>query len=478
MILNLYKKKTELMIIFLFSLIFFSINSKSYDLLNLFNSKIDLIIIINAARSISPTIVLIFLSILIFINYFIYKKKIKLEIITILFILFIAFQLTGNILNPKVYKNFSEYSFLFQEYQNKHIIKYFILFDEYYYLINLSSILIFFIFIINYYKYFKIEYLLIFSTLFLALYNLPLFILVYKSFLFAEQFSGYATMATDPATLFFNQSVPRTTGLSRSLLVIYIFVSTIYFFYRRKLNKFNLGLLFLTLLFGYFLWILQSRTVLFSKLILDTLLVIFINKNYKKKLFYLIILTTTPVVLLYATIFLKNVESRTNLIADFNKIIHSKSDYEKTKIVTQNRLFVTSTSGRTQIWNEILMKSKDSLIFGYGSQSDRFYINRDKNEWSNASSALFYSLICSGLLGVLIYVVIFFNIIKIIMISIKKILMLENEIICKISLFIIISILLRSLVENSFMIFSIDNLLFLICYFILIKKIKNKLLTY
>ena len=474
MILNLYKKKTKLIIIFLFSLIFFSINSKSYDLLNLFISKIDLIIIINALRSVSPLITLIFLSILMSVNYIIYKKKIKLEIIIILFILFIIFQLIGNIINPKVYKNFFEYSFLFQEHPNKNIIKYFILFDEHYYLINLLSILIFFIFINNYYKYFKIEYLLIFTTLFLTLYNLPLFILVYKNFLLSDQFSGYATMATDPATLLFNQSVPRTTGLSRSLLVIYIFLSTFYFFYKFKNNKFCLGMLFLSFLFGYFLWILQSRTILFSKLILDALFIASSNKNYKKKMFFFILFTITPVLLLYATIFLKNLESRKAFITDFKEIISYKSDYTNTKIVNQNRLFVTGTSGRTQIWNQILTKSKDSLIFGYGSQSDRFYINRDKKEWSNASSAFFYSLICGGLLGALAYFLICINIVKLVISSIKsEMLTLKNEIFCKVSIFILISIILRSIVENSFMIFSIDNLLFLICYFILKKKLKT-----
>jgi hypothetical protein len=475
MILNLYKKKNEIIIIFIFSLIFFSINSKSYDLLNLFNSKINLIIIINALRSVGGIIALIILSILMSINYFILKKKINLDIIVILFLLFITFQLIGNIINPKVYENLIEYSFLFEDYSNKYFVKYFILFDENYYLINLLSILIFFTIVINYFKYFKFEYLLIFTFFFLALYNIPLFIVVYKNFLFGNEFWGYATMVTDPSTSLFNQPVPRVTGLSRSLLIIYIFLSTFYFFYQNKNNKFNIIILFLALLFGYFLWVLQSRTILVSKFFLDAIFLIFTsNKNYKKKIFYYILLTITPIFLLYATIYLKNLESRTRLIADFKEISNLNFDnYSNTKILNQNRIFVTNSSGRTQIWNEILNKSKNSLMFGYGSQSDRFYINRDKKELSNASSAFFYSLICGGLFGILIYFLICANIIKLMTVYIKKKLLIpENEIISKCSLFIMISILLRSLVENSFMIFSVDNLLFLICYFILIKKLK------
>ena len=168
MILNLYKKKNEIIIILIFSLIFFSINSKSYDLLNLFNSKVNLIIIINALRSIGGIIALIILSILMSINYFILKKKINLDIIVILFLLFITFQLIGNIINPKVYENLIEYSFLFEDYSNKYFVKYFILFDENYYLINLLSILIFFTVVINYFKYFKFEYLLIFTFFFFS----------------------------------------------------------------------------------------------------------------------------------------------------------------------------------------------------------------------------------------------------------------------------------------------------------------------
>jgi hypothetical protein len=475
MILNLYKKKNEIIIIFIFSLIFFSINSKSYDLLNLFNSKINLIIIINALRSIGGIIALIILSILMSINYFILKKKINLDIIVILFLLFIIFQLIGNIINPKVYQDLFEYSFLFEDYSNKYFVKYFILFNENYYLINLLSILIFFTIVINYFKYFKFEYLLIFTVFFLTLYNIPLFIVVYKNFLFGNEFWGYATMATDPATSLFNQPVPRVTGLSRSLLIIYIFLSTFYFFYQNKNNKFNIIILFLTLLFGYFIWILQSRTILILKLFLDAIFLIFTsNKNYKKKIFYYILLTLTPIFLLYATIYIKNFESRTKLVADFKKISNLNfDDYSNIKILNQNRIFVINSSGRTQIWNEILNKSKNSLMFGYGSQSDRFYINRDKKELSNASSAFFYSLICGGLFGVLIYFLICANIIKLITVYIKKKLLIpDNEIISKSSLFIMISILLRSLVENSFMIISVDNLLFLICYFILIKKLK------
>jgi hypothetical protein len=209
------------------------------------------------------------------INYFILKKKINLDIIVILFLLFITFQLIGNIINPKVYENLIEYSFLFEDYSNKYFVKYFILFDENYYLINLLSILIFFTVVINYFKYFKFEYLLIFTFFFLALYNIPLFIVVYKNFLFGNEFWGYATMATDPATSLFNQPVPRVTGLSRSLLIIYIFLSTFYFFYQNKNNKFNIIILFLALLFGYFLWVLQSRTILVSKFFLDAIFLIF-----------------------------------------------------------------------------------------------------------------------------------------------------------------------------------------------------------
>jgi O-antigen ligase len=151
-------------------------------------------------------------------------------------------------------------------------------------------------------------------------------------------------------------------------------------------------------------------------------------------------------------------------------------DLNNNLIIKKNRVFIEKTSGRSQIWFNIIKKSKESPFFGYGSQADRWYINRSDPFYNNASSGFFYALICGGVLGGLIYVLIFYETLKLTFIFVKNKFFFKNNNLLTIScFFILITLLLRSLVENSFMIFSIDNIFFLTCYYILSKKIKRSL---
>ena len=55
----------------------------------------------------------------------------------------------------------------------------------------------------------------------------------------------------------------------------------------------------------------------------------------------------------------------------------------------------TYSSGRFDDWNLIINKIDDSIIYGYGSQGDRFMIQQ------TASNGLLYALSSSGILGIL-----------------------------------------------------------------------------
>jgi hypothetical protein len=144
-------------------------------------------------------------------------------------------------------------------------------------------------------------------------------------------------------------------------------------------------------------------------------------------------------------------------------------------IIKNSRLFHENTSGRTEIWNKIIKKSKESPFFGHGSQADRWYINRSETFYNNASSAFFYALICGGALGVLIYLLILYETLKLVFLIFarKKYFFINSNLLTISSFFILIALLIRSLVENSFMLFSVDNIFFLTCYYILSKKIKQ-----
>jgi hypothetical protein len=214
------------------------------------------------------------------------------------------------------------------------------------------------------------------------------------------------------------------------------------------------------------------------------LLIYLLQIKIKNKIIIFLILTLLPIILHNSIILVKNKESKDLFLSELNlifKYIFTKNNNDinlnNNLIIKKNRIFNENTSGRTEIWNAIIKKSKDSLLFGHGSQADRWYINRDDSFYNNASSAFFYSLICGGVSGVLIYILIFYKSLKLIFFIFlrNKFFFKKNNLLTISSFFILIALLLRSLVENSFMLFSIDNIFFLTCYYILIKKVKQSL---
>jgi hypothetical protein len=402
-----------------------------------------------------------------------------------LFFIFILIEIIGGINNPKIYEHLYEYDIIFKNYTNKTLISSFINFDQNYYLICLCSILLFFLIISSFFKKFKIEYLLLISFIIFFSYNVVFIFNIYKSFLLSNDFSAYSTLPTDPSNIFFNHSVPRITGVSRLLLFFYIILTCYTFFILKEKNYKKVALLYLLIIFtGSLIWSFQSRTILLTKIIIDVLLIYFLQIKIKNKIIIFLILTLLPIILHNSIILVKNKESRDLFLSELNlvfKNIYTKNNNDinlnNNLIIKKNRIFNENTSGRTEIWNAIIKKSKDSLLFGHGSQADRWYINRDDSFYNNASSAFFYSLICGGVSGVLIYILIFYKSLKLVFFIFlrNKFFFKKNNLLTISSFFILIALLLRSLVENSFMLFSIDNIFFLTCYYILIKKVKQSL---
>ena len=479
----LLKNKFNLLAVFAYILICLSISAKSFDILFVSKEEFNYIFFINFLRSIISSI-LIFLFIgFIFTNSL--KTKIEVDIVLKLFFIFIFIQIIGGFNNTKIYESLYEYNVIFNSYSNKIWISLFIYFDQNYYLICLSSLLLFFLIINSFLKNFKIEYLLLISFIIFFSYNFVLIFNIYKSFLLSNDFSAYGTLLTDPSNIFFNHSVPRITGVSRLLLFFYIILTCYTFFILKKKNYTKVALLYLFIIFtGSLIWSFQSRTTLLTKIIIDILLIYFLQIKIKNKIIIFLILTFFPIILHNSIILLKNKESRDSFLGELNLInkkIYSKNNnninLNNNLIIKKNRIFIENTSGRTEIWKIIIKKSKDSLFFGHGSQADRWYINRNDSFYNNASSAFFYALICGGVSGVLIYILIFYKSLKLAFyIFLKnKFFFKKNNLLKISSFFILIALLLRSLVENSFMLFSVDNIFFLTCYYILIKKVKQSL---
>jgi O-antigen ligase len=125
-----------------------------------------------------------------------------------------------------------------------------------------------------------------------------------------------------------------------------------------------------------------------------------------------------------------------------------------------NRMMRTHTSGRVALWKSSWNFINKRPYLGYGAAADRYLISE------NSSNIYIYTLLSSGFLGLAIIVTInllvIYSIIKIIFFH--KIFNKKGAILLKFSTLTILFLLLRSLVENSYSVFGLDLLIFLICY--------------
>ena len=461
------RKYSKFFFLFFFLVLWAAINSKAYDILYFYAEKDNFINLINLLRSIGPSIIFFALLILTL------KKKYFSKIIFIrnkvlfYFILFIVIQIVGFYLNPKNYLELYEYKsvFLIIKKNEEFLTNIFLLYDQNYYLINLLSVILFFFLLNNLKekKYYK--FLFIINIIILILVNIPIGILSYKEFLLTNHATAYWNKMTSPESMILNQSVPRVTGLSRSLIIIYIYIMCCTFF---KKNIFDNKLFFILLLIlGSLIWAFQSRAAVYSFFLFNLLIISLSKTEIKKKILTILILCIGPIIIhnliLYTNINIKKFNVNTN------NIVQNQNAISLNKFTIQNRVVLVDTTGRIEIWKNIIDQASTAPIFGKGSQADRWYLDRIDKWKNNASNSLFYSLICGGLLGVITCALIMYETIKLLVNCALKLKFFrkKNDNLYYSAFFILIFLLLRSIVENSFMIFSIDNLIFLSCFFLL-----------
>ena len=266
---------------------------------------------------------------------------------------------------------------------------------------------------------------------------------------------------------FLNNSYPRSTGISRSFVIVNIFLIIFILFYKKKKNKYLLYIL--SFIYSLLISLLQSRgsTLLFF---LTIVVIIYSAKkiDIKKKISLLFFIILLPFLISKIISFASYDLNISNKIEDYN---NSKGEnfnnYNNIKNFTnfflRDRLVNDkSSSGRVDIWKESIDKYDTKKIFGYGPQGDRFLLIN--NQYSNNSSnALVYALLSGGYFAILILLLIYFNILSKIFICIKKFKIFQNsnDIYIKLSVSFVIFFFLRSFFENSFSLFSLDFLLFI-----------------
>ena len=404
----------EIFLIFSYLVCWFSISTSYYDVLDFVEKKnLNFIVIINFLRQ--------FLNLIIFpilIIFFLKKLRnieFKNELLFVFALLYFLFQVPGLLLTNNSFTNFV-------------------------YVVSALNILLIFVLTNIYFD--KKKYLIFFYITFSMLILITF--LNYKTFvnfILIDEPSALYTFFFSSET-FLGKNSPRSTGSSRTILLIMIISFLIFDNFFKNKNHLKL---MIYIIISTFIILFQSRTSI-------TLLIIFVfinfiyenNYSFKGVVKYFFVYLIMPILLIYIILTSKQVVHDTKFYK-YGKL----SPIELTKDLKRPIDPKTYSSGRFNDWKNILLKINKSLVYGYGSQGDRFLINQ------TASNGLLYALSCSGILGILPFI--FFSILslRITLINFFKSIRLKIFLNYYISI-VVILLFLRSLLESSYAVFSVD----------------------
>ena len=272
------------------------------------------------------------------------------------------------------------------------------------------------------------------------------------------------------SAFFLNHQMPRVTGLSRSIVIIYVFI---FILSQNSLSNFKSYLYILLSILGALIFIYQSKYALGCYIIMN--IIFFFNFNNKKKISKIII----SLFLIHSFLFLAFSNSR--VVLDIYKkkipvsniqniIIDSQSEkfkhFRSLDTINNEGIFLAEhiiMSGRVELWNKAIDFIKDRPFLGYGSMSDRNIINYERVEknylLNPVSNAFLYSILSGGIFCLILFLIFWWSIRNNIfrVLKLKKIL----DDYQKIGIIIVTLIGLRCIIENSIMIFGIDYILIL-----------------
>ena len=264
---------------------------------------------------------------------------------------------------------------------------------------------------------------------------------------------------------FYNQN---SNGLSRLLLIISLYILLV--------NKKNNYLYSSCIILNTLIILLQSKLVMFFLLLFFLGKIFFEKKIIKEKIKEIFLILFIPIIISFLISKINTIESSSNLrlVQEIKKDIKNSHNMQKLDLNVFTGLKI-----RIETWKEIINNSSKPII-GYGSQADRHLTKNLPKHSQLAANSMIYAYACTGLLGVISLIIIYLNIIKTSTITILRN-NLKNKI-NKLQIFYIVVLLfliIRSIVENSFAIWGIDFILMVNCYLglknILYKNTKNKI---
>ena len=349
---------------------------------------------------------------------------------------------------------------------------------------------------------------LFFSVLFIIffLYYLIIFYNSYDTVLFQPYqygYGGYEIMLLNEKVIF------NSNGISRILLFLYIFCAC-YFFakYNFTLKPIDLSLSVFLILVIALIYYYQSRFAFYSVIIVHALL-FFKTKKINNKIFLIISILISIFIADKYNKFGDNTVKQCILKKEFDKLIcksiakqfvsNDEYNYEhnykkyKVSIFKQDRMFNleygnkklenfvdkgfinVQSSGRIEkikITLTYLLEHKDILILGSGPEYDRRLMNaKGFLHFEDLANGPIYILLTGGLIGFLGFILLGLLYLKyFIKVFFRKNFIENYE--SSTAILVILVILLRTLVEKSFLIWNFDSLFFYSLIFILLNNIK------
>ena len=316
-------------------------------------------------------------------------------------------------------------------------------------------------------KYFLIISFIILNIVFFLTF-LPLFIKYLNG---GSIYGGFLT-----SEAFLDKTSPRSSGLARMALIILIFIE---FFENNYFKKHSKKMFIFKITFLTFIFLFQSRTMIFLTILVYS--IIYVNQNkltFKNCSKFISLFILIPLILFLSLStfnsyrFSKKAHIKSNSNEEISYVEHLDSYVEHLNTDKLRILRIMSegdvSSGRFDDWSKKIKKiSGKNVIYGFGAQGDRYLINQ------SASNGLIYAYSSSGLIGVtfliIFLIMVSFKIIKIFLYYFRN--NLNQVLFCLIS----VSLSLRAILETSYAVFSIDLIVFILALsFIFDNNIKIK----
>ena len=360
----------KLLLIFIFIICWLSISTSFDDILFFKNEKFDLKNLINFTRH-SLVYISFLTQILIF---FFIKSQInyKKNLIFIILFFYFIFQIFGLIITSNSIENIS-------------------------FVISSLTIILNIFLINNFFQKRKKNYnfhifLILFTVFVLSFFNPLLLYLSGELNIYGHFSENY--------DLFLNKVSPRSSGISRSCLILFIMTFILEKIIIKKEIIFKLlRIIFLTVIF-----LCQSRLIILTTFISFFFIYFFENKFTLKDISkFLLQYTLIPIIFTFS---LMDIHANQKYKLIKQKLINEYPGTEKLKeedIKIEKELPIRNfsesvSSGRFEDWREIFKKIEiNSLYIGYGSQADRYLIDQ------SASNGIIYAMISSGIFGFLFY---------------------------------------------------------------------------